>query len=100
MKHPFSLAARTFLLSFLSICAVLAAGFFVLSAAIKATIKEGLKENLKRTEQQLDLREAEYNRRNTELIGTLSENASLKAAIGLSREHFNPASRGEVRRTI
>lgn len=100
MKQPFSLAARTFLLSFLSICAVLAAGFFALSAAIKARIKEGLKENLKRTEQQLDLREADYNRRDIGLIGTLSENASLKAAIGLSREQFNPASRTQVRRTI
>jgi signal transduction histidine kinase len=81
-------------------CTVLAAGFFVLNATIRASIKQGLKENLQRTERQLDRREAEYIRRNTELIATLGENASLKAAIGLSREQANSASRPQVRATI
>jgi len=100
MKRPFSIAARTFLLTFLAICAVLLAGFFALNAALKTRIKEGLKENLRRTEQQLDQQETEYNRRATELIATLGENASLKAAVGLSREQSKPALRAQVRETI
>ena len=54
MKHPFSLSSRTLLLSFVCMCAVLAAGFLVLNATIRVTIKEGLKQNLQRTAQQLD----------------------------------------------
>jgi len=47
MRRPFSLATRTFLLTFLAMCVVLVAGFFALNAALKARIKEGLKENLR-----------------------------------------------------
>ena len=100
MRRPFSLATRTFLFTFLAMCVLLVAGFFALNAALKARIKEGLKENLRLTEQQLDQQEVEYNGRATELIATLSENAGLKAAIGLSREQSKPALRVEVRETI
>jgi putative nucleotidyltransferase with HDIG domain len=100
MSRPLSLATRTFLLTFLAVCAALAAGFVALNAALKARIKDGLKENLRLTEQQLDHQEAEYNRRATQLIATLSENAGLKAAIGLSREQSQPAMRAQVRETI
>jgi signal transduction histidine kinase len=100
MKHPISLSARTFLLSFLCMCAVLTAGFFALNAAIKARIKEGLKENLQRTQQQLNQTEAEYIRRNAELIVILSEDAGLKAAVGLLREQSGPGVQSQVRRTI
>jgi serine phosphatase RsbU (regulator of sigma subunit) len=100
MRRPISLATRTFLLTFLAMCVVLVAGFFALNAALKARIKEGLKENLRLTEQQLDQQEVEYNRRATELIATLSENAGLKAAIGLSREQSKSALRAQVRETI
>src|SRR5579862_1344393 len=100
MRHSFSLSARTFLLSLLSMCGVLVAGFFVLNATIRRSIKEGLKENLQRAESQFDERDAEYNRRNTELLTTLSDNASLKAAIGLSQEQPDAVSRSQVRATI
>ncbi|MGH9352229.1 MAG: ATP-binding protein [Terriglobia bacterium] len=100
MKHSLSLFARTLLLSFLCMCALLTAGFFVLHAAIKVRIKDGLKENLQRTQQQLDEREAEYNRRNTELLAILSNNASLKAAVGLLRERFGAAADSQARSTI
>lgn len=100
MKHPISLSARTFFLSFICMCAVLAAGFFALNAAIKARIKEGLKENLQRTQQQLDQTEAEYIRRNAQLVAILSEDASLKAAVGLLREQSGLESQPQVRRTI
>jgi signal transduction histidine kinase len=100
MKRALSLSVRTLLLSFVCMCAVLAAGFFALNAAIKVRIKEGLKENLQRTQQQLDQMAAEYKRRNTELVVILSDDASLKAAIGLLREHAEPEMRPQVRRTI
>src|SRR5215467_5932410 len=100
MKHSISLSARTLLLSFLCMCAVLAAGFFALNAAIKVRIKEGLKENLQRTQQQLDRLESDYNRRNAELIAILSEDASLKAAIGLLSEQSGIRTHSQVRRTI
>jgi signal transduction histidine kinase len=98
MKHPFSLSARTLLLSFVCMCAVLAAGFFALNATIKVRIKEGLKENLQHTQQQLDRREADFNRRNTRLVAILSDDAGLKAAVGLLRE--DPATRNQARSTI
>src|SRR5690348_3440310 len=100
MKYSFSLSARTFLLSFLCMCAVLTAGFFVLNAAMKVRIKEGLKENIRQAQQQLDQTEAEYNQRNTELIAMLSQDAGLKAAVGLLREQSGPAMRSAARRTI
>src|ERR1700693_1684208 len=100
MKNSFSLSARTLLLSFVCMCAVLAAGFLVLNAAIRVTIKEGLKQNLQRSAQQLDQWETEYNRRNTELVAIFSEDSTLKAAAGLLREQPGPGTRSQVRRTI
>lgn len=81
MKRAFSLWARTLVVSFLCMCAVLAAGFFALNVAIEDRIRAGLGESLQRSQQQLDLREAEYNRRNAELVATFSEDATLKAKI-------------------
>lgn len=100
MRRPFSLATRTFLLTFLAMCVVLAAGFFTLNATLKARIEEGLKENLRLTERQLDQQEAVYSQRDTALVAILSENSGLKAAIGLSREQSEPTLRAQVRRTI
>ena len=51
---------------------------------------------MQRTQEQIDKIESEYNRRNTQLIAILSENAGLKAAVGLLREH----SGADARRTI
>jgi len=100
MKRPLSLGTRTFLFTFVAMCAVLAVGFFALNAAMKSHIKEGLKDDLRLTEQQLDQQQADYDRRATALIATLSENPGLKAAIGLSREQSEPAMRAQVRQTI
>lgn len=100
MRQPVSLFARTILVSFACTCAVLAAGFFCLHAAIKSRIERGLKQNLLRSERQIDQREAEYNRRNAELLGILSNDPSLKAAIGLLSEHFTPAAQAQARDTV
>ncbi|PYV41998.1 MAG: hypothetical protein DMG06_15415, partial [Acidobacteria bacterium] len=88
MRPVLSLAARTFLFSFLSMCLVLIVSFFTINAVIKEKIKEGLKETLNRAEKVLDKTEAEYHRRNSQLIAVLSENAGLKAGIGLLQEGF------------
>ncbi len=100
MSRPFSLATRAFLLTFLGMCAVVAVGFIALNAALRARIKEGLKADLRLTEQQLDEQDAEFNRRDRDVIATLSQNSSLKAAIGLSREQSGPAVSAQVRETI
>src|ERR1700731_1109679 len=96
MRRTFSISTRTLVLSFLCMCFVLVVGFSILNVAIEATIRGGLKENLQRSQAQFDQTEAEYNRRNTQLIAILSDDASLKAAVGLLREQAGP----EVRRTI
>ncbi|HXJ95506.1 MAG TPA: ATP-binding protein [Terriglobia bacterium] len=100
MRKPLSLSARTLLVSFLCMCVVLVAGFLALNTAIKTAIERGLKENLHRNQAQLDEVTAQYHRRSTELLAILSNDASLKAAIGLLREGSEPAVRSQVRRTI
>ncbi len=100
MTRAFSIATRTFLLTFLAICAVLVAGFYALNAGLKVRIKESLKQNLALTEAGLNRQEAEYDQRSGELISTLSQNPSLKAAIGLAREQTSPALQAQVRETI
>lgn len=100
MTRPFSVATRTFLLTFFAICAVLVAGFYVLNAGLKVRIKESLKRNLTITEAELDRQQAEYDQHSAGLISTLSQNPSLKAAIGLAREQSAPGLQAQVRATI
>lgn len=100
MKRPLSLFARALLTSFACTCIVLVSGFFVLNAAVKTTIKQGLKEDLLHTQQRLNEADAEYNQRDTQLIATLGENASLKAAVGLLREQVTSTTVSEARNTI
>ncbi len=100
MRRPFSIATRTFLLTFFAMCAVVATGFFALNAAIKSQIKQGLKDNLTLTEKQIEQQEADYNRRDAEVIATLSQNAGLKAAIELSREQSSPTLQAQARETL
>lgn len=100
MKSSLSLFARTLFVSFLCMCAVMAAGFLVLHSAVRAKIKDGLQESLQRSEQRLDQREAEDNRRNTELLAILSNDPSLKAAVSLLREHAGAAENAQVANTI
>ena len=101
MKTALSLATRTFLFSFLSMCLVLVMVFFTINAVIKEKIKEGLKETLHRAEKVQDKAEAEYYRRNNQLIAILSENAGLKAGIGLLQEGpADQVARLQIRKTI
>jgi putative nucleotidyltransferase with HDIG domain len=100
VTRPLSLATRTFLVTFSAICAVLVAGFYTLNAGLKARIKDSLKQNLTLTEAELDRQQADYDQHSAELISTLSQNPSLKAAIGLAREQTAPALQAQVRATI
>ena len=100
MRRPFSLATRTFLLTFLAMCGVVVTGFLALNAAIKSQIKQGLKDNLTVSEKQIEMQEADYNRRDAAVIATLSQNAGLKAAIGLSREQSSPTLQAQARETL
>jgi putative nucleotidyltransferase with HDIG domain len=100
MTRPLSIATRTFLLTFFAMCAVLVAGFFALNAGLKSRIKVSLKQNMALTEAELNRQEAEYNQHSAELISTLSQNPSLKAAIGLAREQSAPGLQAQVRATI
>ncbi|HEX5483543.1 MAG TPA: ATP-binding protein [Terriglobia bacterium] len=100
MRRAFPLSIRTLALSFACMCGILTAGFFALHVAIKARIEDGLKESLERTEQQVDLANARYDRRNTAFLAILSNDTGLKAAVGLVREQDTPSLRPDVERTI
>ncbi len=96
-----SLGVRTFLLSFVPLCLALGVSFFVIHAAIRARIKEGLRESIHRTEAVLDQVNVQHKSRTRRLVAVLSEQAELKAGLGLLRE-VPPGhpSRPQIRRTI
>lgn len=82
-------------------CLVLTTGFYTVSAVIKSKIKAGLKETMHRMGSLLDKSDAIYNQKNSQLIAILSENAGLKAGIGLLREGpFSSEARAQIRQTI
>ncbi len=86
MLPSLSLRTRAFLLAFVPICLMLLATFVTIHATVRAKIKDGLKESMLRTEKALDIANADYNRRNNQLLAILSEDSGLKAGITLLRE--------------
>src|ERR1700704_5702385 len=86
MKRTVSLTTRAFVFAFFAMCLMLAGSFFTINAAIRAKIKEGLKESMRRSERALDGANADYSRRNMQLLAILSQDAGLKAGIGLLRK--------------
>jgi len=101
MKRNLSLTSRAFLFAFLPICLMLGASFITINAAIRAKIKESLKESMRRTERTLDSANADYNRRNIQMLTILSQDAGLKAGIGLLRKMpQGAAKRAQVLQTI
>lgn len=86
MFPSLSLRTRAFLLAFVPICLMLLATFVTIHATVRAKIKNSLKESMLRTEKALDIANADYNRRNNQLLTILSEDSGLKAAITLLRE--------------
>jgi signal transduction histidine kinase len=96
-----SLTARTFLLSFLPVCLVLASTFAALSTANHLRIKEELRQSLQESDTLLNRVSLEYTRRTSGLAAKLTDSAGLKAAVGLLAEaHANPVVMEQIRRTI
>jgi HD-GYP domain-containing protein (c-di-GMP phosphodiesterase class II) len=101
-----SLTTRGFLCSFLALSAALAAGYLMVSEAIRLHVRETLKQSLYEQQEALDRQAAASNRDLMRTVSALAETSGLKAAISLSREIGNgPAradaeSRVEARSTI
>lgn len=101
MFRRLSLTARAFLFSFVPVCLVLAACFLALSAAIQQRVRKDLREALESSNALLNRASVEYSRRTARIIGTLTESAGLKAAIGLLAEAGrDPSVKSQVRATI
>src|SRR5438270_7179240 len=86
MNRAMSLRFRSFLFSFVPMCLALAASFFAISAGLKDILRDRLKRSIYKLEAVIQQEDARYQQRNTELVGILSENAALKAAMALSLE--------------
>jgi HD-GYP domain-containing protein (c-di-GMP phosphodiesterase class II) len=97
-----SLTTRGFLCSFLALSAALAAGFVMVSEAIRLHVRETLKQSLYEQQETLDRQAAVSNRDLMRTVGALAETSGLKAAISLSREIGNADAEGriEARRTV
>src|SRR5258708_7385694 len=101
MTRRTSLATRSFLFSFVPVCLVLAVSFVALTAIVKRRIKVGLRESLQRSEDVVARARAEASNRASQFVGVLTENAGLKAAIGLLHEPLaTPENSAQIRRTI
>ncbi|MBI3934572.1 MAG: HD-GYP domain-containing protein [Acidobacteria bacterium] len=86
MRPRLSLPTRIFLFSFAAVCIVAGGGFWTLNQAIRGKIKDRLKESFQMSGKLLDDVAARYRRRSIQMLSVLSENAGLKAALGLLRE--------------
>jgi HD-GYP domain-containing protein (c-di-GMP phosphodiesterase class II) len=86
VKPRLSLATRTFLIAFFPIGLVLTAIFFGINASIRAETKRSLRESLLETQRAADATAAAFERRARQLVSVASEDAGLKAGIGLLRE--------------
>jgi len=101
MKPRVSLPTRIFLISFVTVCLVAGAGFWALNQALRGKINERLKESFQMSGKLLDDVAAHYRKRSIQMLSVISENAGLKAAMGLLRE-VPPGQEGsvQIRRTI
>ena len=96
-----SLPARTFLISFLPLSLVMALAFVGFTIVVKNKTREGIRRYVHTSEVILDKASEADRRRTLEVTYLLTENAALKASIGLLREAGeNPRLREEARRTV
>jgi putative nucleotidyltransferase with HDIG domain len=91
-----SLTTRGFLCSFLALSAALAAGYLMVSEAIRLHVRETLKQSLYEQQEALDRQAAASNRDLMRTVGALAETSGLKAAISLSREIGNGSARASA----
>jgi len=96
-----SLATRTFLISLLPLCLTMIFTFFGLSMALKDRTREGIRDYVHTSELLLEKVNESDARRTAQAASLLTENAGLKASLGLLRETSeNSELRSQVERTI
>ena len=96
-----SLATRTFLISLLPLCLTMTFTFFGLSMALKDKTREGIRDYVHTSELLLEKVNESDARRTAQAASLLTENAGLKASLGLLRETGESSElRSQVERTI
>jgi signal transduction histidine kinase len=96
-----SLAARTFLISFVPLCLVMIVTFIAFSITLKNRTRDGIRGYVRTTELLLNKASESDTQRTVQMANLLTENAGLKASIGLLQEAGDNAElRREAQRTI
>lgn len=96
-----SLATRTFVISLLPLCLTMTFTFFGLSMALRDKTREGLRDYVHTSELLLEKVNESDARRTAQAASLLTENAGLKASLGLLRETGESSElRSQVERTI
>ncbi len=96
-----SLPTRTFLISFLPLSVLMTVAFIGFSVALTNRTREGIRDYVHTSEVLLDKASESERQRTLEVAYLLTENAGLKASIGLLREtDENAELRTEARRTV
>ncbi len=95
------LPTRTFLISFLPLILVMTLAFTGFSIALKDRTRDEIRDYVHSSEQLLDKASENDRQRTLEVAHLLTENAGLKASIGLLRESDdNSVLRAEAQRTV
>jgi signal transduction histidine kinase len=96
-----SLPTRTFLISFLPLSLIMTLAFIGFSAALRTKTREQIRGYVHTSELLLDKASESERQRTLEVASLLTENAGLKASIGLLREAGESAGlRVEAQRTV
>jgi signal transduction histidine kinase len=96
-----SLASRTFLISFVPLCLVMTLAFLGFSVTLKNRTREDIRESVHTSELLLNKASESDTQRTLQMAYLLTENAGLKASIGLLQEAGdNPVLHAEAQRTI
>ena len=96
-----SLATRTFLISLLPLCLTMAFTYFGLSITLRNKTRDGIRDYVHTSELLLEKVNESDARRTAQAASLLTENAGLKASLGLLRETATNAElRSQVERTI
>jgi signal transduction histidine kinase len=99
--RKFSLATRTFLISFAPLCLVMIFIFVGLNAVLREKTRQEIKHHVHTSEVLLERANEDYAQRTVQVASLLTENAGLKASIGLLRETTEEGGRrNQVRQTI
>jgi signal transduction histidine kinase len=96
-----SLATRAFLISLLPLCLVMTFIFIGLNVALRDKTRDGIKRFVHTSEALLDRMNESNNQRTAQVAALLTENAGLKASIGLLHEIGEDSRlRQQAQRTI